>query len=110
MRVIGLPLPPIPVCPECPHSSSGGPQTLTALRIQSEKMQASRTCHRDRRLGVPWVGGRAPPAGPLPTLSLSGPPQPLSISEPSWSLGPPESPGRPRARLRAQGPGRSSQQ
>lgn len=52
MRVIGLPLPPIPVCPECPHSNIGGPQTLTALRIQSGKMQASRTCHRDQRLGV----------------------------------------------------------
>ncbi|KAJ8779465.1 hypothetical protein J1605_012349 [Eschrichtius robustus] len=52
MRDTGLPIPPIPVCPERPHSSSGGAQALIASRIRSEKMQASGTCHADRRLGV----------------------------------------------------------
>lgn len=52
MRVTGPPIPSIPVCPECPHSSSGGPQAPTASSIQSEKMQASGTCHADRRLSV----------------------------------------------------------
>ncbi|KAB0402201.1 hypothetical protein E2I00_020024, partial [Balaenoptera physalus] len=41
MRDTGLPIPPIPVCPERPHSSSGGAQALIASRIRSEKMQAS---------------------------------------------------------------------
>lgn len=52
MRVTVLLIPSIPVCPECPHSSSGGPQALTASSIQSEEMQASGTCHADRRLSV----------------------------------------------------------
>ncbi|XP_007453919.1 PREDICTED: schlafen-like protein 1 [Lipotes vexillifer] len=65
MRVTGLPIPSIPVCPERPHSSSGGPQALIASRIRPEKMQASGTCHADRRLSSPgpreeWTAVRNP--------------------------------------------------
>ncbi|KAF3819965.1 hypothetical protein GH733_015474 [Mirounga leonina] len=52
MRVRGLPLPPVPVCPECPHPGRAGPQALTFSRSQSEKMQAGGSRPTERRPGV----------------------------------------------------------
>nr|XP_035958812.1 schlafen-like protein 1 isoform X2 [Halichoerus grypus] len=97
MRVRGLPPPPVPVCPECPHPGRAGPQALTFSRSQSEKMQAGGSRPTERRPGV---------RGPCPCVNLPG-----ASAAPETQVGPgrnipeallretsPETPPRKRSR------------